>query len=175
MLALLRIFELYRKLKEEPEKDALSRESIRQQAFFGFDIGMKPSDAISILGIKDSTAYRYFQQWKKLPPLFTAKYKLARQLFRKLTQDDRSALARVLASQLRTSEEEVLKQMRKPWAIRQIVTGEWRQWPVKVTHTRTPNILKRALQEFMISLRHPGEVKSIFEMAIDQSINPFEE
>ena len=148
MFVLLRLFELYRKLKEEPEKDALSIESIRQQAFFGFDIGMRPSDMISILGIKDGTAYRYFQQLKKLPPLFTAKYKLARQLFRKLNQDDRSALAKVLASQLRTSDEEVLNQMRKPWAVRQIVTGKWRQWLVKVTYTRTPSILKRALQEF---------------------------
>ena len=48
------------------------------------------------------------------------------------------------------------------------VAGEWRQWPVKVTHTRTPGILKRALQELVISLRHPREVKRIFKMAIDQ-------
>ena len=33
--------------------------------------------------------------------------------------------------------------MRKPWAIRQIVTGEWKQWPVQVTHTRPRGIFIR--------------------------------
>jgi len=161
-----------RRLRREPVKDAIPGRSMRQQAFMAFDLGMRPSEVTTMLGIKDSTAYRYFQQWKKLPRLSSTKYKLARIFFRKLDQDDRRAIARILASQLRTSEEEVLAQMRKPWAIRQIVTGEWKQWPVQVTHTRTGGILKRGIQEMLLSVRHPKEAKYILEMAINQNINP---
>lgn len=164
-----------RRLRREPVKDAIPRRSMRQQTFMVFDLGMRPSEVTTMLGIKDSTAYRYFQQWKKLPRLSSIKYKLARRFFRKLDQDDRRAFTRILASQLRTSEEEVLAQMRKPWAIRQIVTGEWKQWPVQVTHTRTGGILKRGIQEILLSVRHPKEVKYILEMAINQNITPLEE
>ena len=161
-----------RRLRKEPVKDAIPRRSMRQQAFMFFDLGIRPAEVTTRLAIKDTTAYRYFQQWKKLPRLSSIKYKLARRYFRKLDQDDRRALARILASRLRTSEEQVLAQMRKPWAIRQIVTGEWKQWPVPVRHTRGGRVLKIKIQEALLSKRHSKEANYLLELAIDQNITP---
>jgi len=82
-------------------------------------------------------------------------------------------IARLLASELGTSEEGILVQMRKPWAIKQIVTGEWRQWPVRSTSARHKTIFNKGVQ-ILLSLRHSREIRYILEMAINQDINPFE-
>jgi len=138
-----------------------------------FDLGMRPTDVARVIKLSQTTAFRYFQQWKKMPPLFKAKYKLAKRYSRKLGYNERRAIAKLLADELTTSEEEVLAQMRKPWAIKQIVTGEWRQWPVKSTPVRRKTILNKGIQ-ILLSLRHSREVRYILQMAINPNINPFE-
>jgi len=162
----------HQSLKELP-KQAASGRSMRQQAFVAFNFGMRPADVARMLELRETTAYRYFQQWKKMPPLFGIKYQLARRCFRKLSHDDHKVIARLLASELGTSEEGILVQMRKPWAIRQIVTGEWRQWPVRSTSARHKTIFNKGIQ-ILLSLRHSREIRYILEMAINQDINPFE-
>ncbi|TET17124.1 MAG: hypothetical protein E3J81_02235 [Dehalococcoidia bacterium] len=79
-----------------------------------------------------------------------------------------------MAQELGTSEEEVFAQMKKPWAIKQIVTGEWRQWSVNSTDGRPRTVLNKAVQA-LVSLRLSKEVKFILEMAMNQNISPFEE
>jgi len=145
---------------------------MRQQAFMAFDLGIRPTDVARMIKLSQTTAFRYFQQWKKMPLLFKAKYKLARRYFRKLGYNDHRAIARILADELSTSEEEVLAQMRKPWAIKQIVTGEWRQWPVKTAGFRRKARLDTWLQ-ILLPLRKTKEVRHILKMATNQNINPF--
>ena len=155
-------------------KRAVSGRSMRQQAFMAFDMGIRPSSVSRMMGLSPATAFRYFQQWKKLPPLFKLKYHLVKRYFRQLSQNDRRIIARALALELSTSEEAVLAQMRKPWAIKAIVTGQWRQWPVartKVTHRAT---FYTKLQ-LLLSLRSSQEVRHILEVAINQDINPLED
>ena len=154
-------------------RQGISGRSKRQQAFMVFDLGVRPTDSARIVGLSKATAFRYFQQWKKLPPLFEFKYKLARKCFRKLDRSDRKIITQALASELGTTEAEILVQLRKPWAIRQIVTGEWRQWPVKGSAAQRSTIFVKGVQ-LLLSLLHSREVRHILEMAVNQNINPFE-
>lgn len=103
-----------------------------------------------------------------MPPLFGEKYKLARRCFRKLSYDDRRVIARFLASELGTSvKEEILAQMRKPWAIKQIVTGECRQWRVPGEGTRQKVRLSIWLRVGLL-LRKSREARRVLKMAINQ-------
>lgn len=154
-------------------RQGLSGRSRRQQAFMLFDMGMRPADAAPMVGLGKATAFRYFQQWKKLPPLFEVKYKLARWCFRKLDRNERRIIAHALANELGTTEVDISAQLGKPWAMRQIVTGEWRQWSVKSSAARRRTVFGKGVQ-ILLSLRHSREVRHILKMAIDQSITSFE-
>lgn len=158
---------------KDPPKRIVSGRSMRQRAFIAFDLGMRPADVARMIKLSQTTAFRYFQQWKKLPPLFELKYKLARKCFRELGYNDRRIIAQALANELGATEAEISAQLRKPWAIRQIVTGEWRRWPVRSTSARHKTIFNKGVQ-ILLSLRHSREVRYILEMAINQDINPFE-
>jgi len=162
-----------RELHKEPPKRAVSGRSMRLQVFMAFDLGMRPTDVTRMINLSQTTAFRYFQQWKKMPPLFKAKYKLARKCFHELGYNDRRIIARALANELGTTEAQISAQLGKPWAIRQIVTGEWKQWPVKSTCTRHKTIFNKDVR-ILLSLLHSREVRYILEMAINQNINPFE-
>jgi hypothetical protein len=148
--------------------------SVRKQAFLLFDLGFRPADVATILQLKATNAYRYFQQWKKVPPLYQVKYKYIKRCFRKLSQRSRILLAELLAIELCTSAKQVLDQMRKPWAMKQIVTGEWKEWPVTRTHISGRGVVKKVLKEVVLSLKYPAEVKHILEIAINQDIKPTE-
>lgn len=163
-----------RESHKDPPKRAMSDRSMRQQAFMLFDLGMRPTDVTEIIDLSQTTAFRYFEQWKKMPPLFEAKYRLARRCFRKLNHKDRRKIAKILAQELGTSEEEVSAQMKKPWAIKQIVTGEWRQWQINSTGARRKTVLYKGAQ-ILLSLRYSKEVRYIVEMAMNQNTNPFED
>jgi hypothetical protein len=147
---------------------------MRQQAFMLFDLGMRPTDVTEIIDLRQTTAFRYFQQWKQLPPFLETKYKVARRCFRKLNHKDRGKIAQILAQELGTWEGEVSAHMRKPWAIKQIVTGEWRHWRVNSIGARRKTVLNKAVQ-VLVSLRFSKEVKFILQMAMNQNISPFEE
>lgn len=163
-----------RESQKNPPKRAMSSRSMRQQAFMAFDLGVRATDVTEIIDLSQTTAFRYYQQWKKLPPFLETKYKVARRCFRKLNHKDRRKIAQILAQELGTWEGEVSAHMRKPWAIKQIVTGEWRQWSVNSTDGRPRTVLNKAVQ-VLLSLRFSKEAKFILEMAMNQNINPFEE
>ncbi len=146
--------------------------SLRQQVFQLFDYGFQPGDLPQQLPIKTEAAFTYHQQWKRLPPFFGLKYRIARKLFRQINNRDRRNIARYLAVELGTTVDQILDNMRRPWAVKQIVTGEWRQWPVKKTPRRG-----RLLAEGMKSLRRLGysrQVKDILELAMNQEWDPME-
>jgi hypothetical protein len=81
-----------------------------------FDFGYGPIFVAKSLGIKQQTAFTYFQQWKQLPPAFRARYAAARRSFRHLDHRDRRTIAGFLAQELDTSEEQVMAHMSKPSA-----------------------------------------------------------
>lgn len=154
-----------RQVNKNTPKQATSSMSLRRQAFMLFDMGMRPTDAAHIIGMNRLTAYRYFQQWKRRPRFLEPTYEVARRYFRRLTPGDRRVLAKALALQLGASEDEISAQMRKPWAVKQIVAGEWRRWPVESTGGK--NILAKAYLRLLLAT-HSEEVRSILEMATDQ-------
>lgn len=147
--------------------------STRSRAFLAFDLGTRPARVAKMLNAKPTTIYRYHQQWKKLPPSFQIKYKAARKLYNKLSYSERSAFVKLLAARLGGSEEEVQALMIKPWALRQIVTGEWKQWPVSRTHPILNMRLNTWLRGGLLVLRSQ-EARNLLKLADDQEINPLE-
>ena len=120
--------------------------------------------------MKATTAYRYFQQWKKLPPDYLLKYELMKKYYRKLDSTERRLIAEWLATSTDTTVAEILTQMRKPWALKQLVTGEWRQWPVRKRHIS--QIHQLAVQTRITLLeRRSTEARYVIEMASNQSIS----
>ena len=87
---------------------------MRRQSFLLFELGLRPAEVAAMLRTKRTNAYRYFQQWKRMPPLYQEKYQLMKGYFRKLNKRDRMALAQIFAVELGTSVEEVVNQMNKP-------------------------------------------------------------
>lgn len=147
--------------------------SMRKKVFLLYDVGKRPSETAEILGIKDTHAYRYYQQWKHLPPLFYPKYREARKLWRKLSQADRTMFVRALALKINASEKELEVLVRKPWSLKAIVSGEWKNWPVrriKITFT------ERLLLQVKLTtwLSSSQDASHLVELAFDQSIKPEE-
>ena len=139
--------------------------SRRQLALFLFDTGSRPAEIGNALKIKKATLFRYYQQWKKKPPFFEYQYREARKCFRRIGNGGRRQVASFLARQLGTSEEELLQQMEKPWAIKQIVTGEWKQWPVQRTSEK-PRTAPDQLKELLLSRFYGREVREIVDIAM---------
>lgn len=149
-------------------QSGLSR-SIRQKAFLLYDIGKRPSETAKILGIKDTHGYRYYQQWKRLPPMFYPKYREARKFWRKLSQADRSMFVRMLAFTISALEKEVEEYMRKPWSFRAIVSGEWKNWPVgQIKLGFTERLLLKAKLKMWLGSSQYGRL--LVELALDKSI-----
>lgn len=103
-----------RESQKNPPKRAMSGRSMRQQAFMAFELGMRPTEVARMIKLSRATAFRYFQQWKNLPPFLETKYRLARRCFRKLNDNERRKIAKVLAHELGTSEEEVSASSKRP-------------------------------------------------------------
>jgi hypothetical protein len=162
---------------QELHKDELKQtnygRSARAWAFDFFDDGSRPVHVARTLDIDQATAFRYYQQWKKLPPFFKYKYKAARLWFRRLGYRNRKKISRVLARELGTSVKEVSFHMQKPWAVKQIVSGEWRKWPVNRTRGQRKHILNSMLGKAW-QLAYPREAKYILDLAMNQHIDPFE-
>ena len=155
-------------------KRAMSGRSMRQQAFMAFDLGMRPTNVAAIIDLSRITAFRYFEQWRKLPPFLEMKCKLARRCFRKLDHKDRRKIAQIWHRSSVPQKKKFSAQMKKPWAIKQIVTGEWRQWRVSSTRAQPKTVLCKGVR-ILVSPRYFKEVKYIVEMAMNQNINPFED
>jgi plastocyanin len=136
-----------------------------------FDFGHGPVFVANALGIKQQTAFTYFQQWKQLPPAFQARYAAARRSFRQTSHRDRQTIAGFLARELQTSPEEGLARMSSPWAVKQIASGQWRQWPVEQLPRSTTGAIRKGLLR-MQRLAAPRHVKVILDLAVDQEYNP---
>ena len=66
---LRRLLGLKRTRKYPIQRDWFGK-SLRQRCFEAFDEGERPAEVIKELKAKESTVFRYFQQWKKVGPTF---------------------------------------------------------------------------------------------------------
>ncbi len=160
-----------RNSKKESDSSAMS---VRQECFWWFDLGLKPVKVASLLGVSINTVHRYYAQWKKMVPWFQLKYQAARNCAHKLTNRDRRAIAETLANELGTSCDAVTEYMSQPWALKQLVNNEWRQWlmpQVDKTSTGKMTELKNRLFSGQIS----EEAEIIIEIALNPDWSPVDD
>lgn len=148
--------------------------SDRSRAFLLFEFGWRPSEVADVLQAKFSTICRYHSQWKKLPSLFHGKYQYAKKIYRKLSRHDRGIIADVLAHEIGTTKVFVLAKMQEPWGIRQMVTGEWREWAEPDKKPRRFAKLRNPLTKIQLMMA-PVEVKTIIEFALNPDIETIDD
>ena len=165
-----------RLIKEQALENTRSgsiKTSKRQTLFFCFEWGFRPAYAARLTNTPLTTAFRYYQQWKKLPLNFFVKYKVARVYYRELGGRDKRKIARVLAEELSTTEHEVLIHMQKPWALHQIVIGRWRQWPIRIIPEKAPTIIDTVIRA-LAPLTYSEEVSYILTIAFNQGVTDYD-
>jgi hypothetical protein len=115
---------LFKKTRKYPIKRNEFGESARQQAFTLFSNGFRPAQIFrdKMVPVKKTTLFRYHSDWKKLknvPP-----YSVFRKL-RKNHPEIADDNIKMLAEELKISEEEVVVLWSKPWGVKQLLSGEW--------------------------------------------------
>jgi len=79
------------------QKRRVRRTSVRSLVLMFFERGTRPSEVARRLDVKPETAYRYYQQWKKLPRYTDQRYQVVRSSYRHMGGAERREVARVLA------------------------------------------------------------------------------
>jgi len=88
-----------------------------------FDEGERPVEVTKLLEMKDSTAKRYFQQWKKLGPNFERKYAYTKSLFER-SAPDRDNNLELFARACGITKEKLEVILAKPQGLRQLMSGK---------------------------------------------------
>ncbi len=110
---------------------------------------MRPVEAADELKMKESTAKRYFQQWKKLGPNFEKQYTYVRGLFKK-TAPDRDRNLDLFAKTWGIPKEKLEAILTRPHGLRQLMTGKF-YFP---GHANTDHKLHVALELALIISNH---------------------
>ena len=117
-----------RKLLKRGRKYPIQRDQFgrsgRRRAFDAFDKGLRPAKVAREEHIKPRTAYRYFQDWKKLPKNLEMQYKAFKTL-KKRGIDITGENIELLAEGLGMSQEEVRRDLQKPWGLKRLLMGKW--------------------------------------------------
>lgn len=127
----------------ESKAELKSHLSLRSKAFLFFNaLGMRPLKFSSIYHCKPETAFRYYQQWKRLPRYYEQHYALAKRLFHHLSHGEKEILMLGLAINKCTSLQEIQAYLQTPWAIKQLISGKWTDWPTTQLNNKEINKLK---------------------------------
>jgi len=118
-------FEIGRGRRYPIKRDDEGR-SARQRAFALFDAGLMPAEVAAKVGVSARTARRYRSDWRKRPTDYHFKCVLIRQSLRHPSVRD--LFATEIASRLDLPVRFVMRRLSQPWAVKQIVTGEWVNW-----------------------------------------------
>lgn len=108
--------------------------SARQRAFVLFDQGCTPAGVAAQVEISARTARRYHADWKKRPHDYPIRYTLMKMALR--DQHLRLSMAQAVASDLKLPVRTVLPYLSRPWAAKQLLTGEWRNWAAEERERR---------------------------------------
>lgn len=134
---------LHKSRKYSIQKDEYGR-SLRERCFELFYKDWRPAQVARELCMKPKTAYRYFEDWKKLPKDLETTYKLWRKEIKNHTEfSDR--VVELLAKALEMSREEVIQRLQRPWGIKQLLKGEWVALRSKETQNKPEARLRTAL------------------------------
>lgn len=120
----LSVNKIRKKSRKYPIQRDITGRSGRRRAFDAFDKGLRPAQVAREENIKPKTAYRYFQDWKKLPKNLEMKYKGFKTL-KKHDIDFSEKTIELMTEALGMSEEEVMERLQKPWGIKQLIMGKW--------------------------------------------------
>ncbi|MFC2032449.1 hypothetical protein ACFLUS_03685 [Chloroflexota bacterium] len=112
--------------------------------------------------MKPETCFRYYQDWKKKPKYYNVRCKAARALFRSFSTIERRIFIEILANELCADTKLITKILRKPWSIKQLVTGEWRDWVEYEPRHKTSRIQQTRI--WWVLIRYP-KVRMMLEIA----------
>jgi len=118
------IRKLFKRGRKYPIKRDQFGRSGRRRAFDAFDKGLRPAKVAREKNIKPRTCFRYYQDWKKLPPNLERNYELAKAI-RKSGGELHKDIINILADSLGISEEEVNSRLQKPWGLKRLLMGKW--------------------------------------------------
>ncbi len=99
-------------------------QSLRTRCFQLFSEGERPVEVAKELEMKEATAKRYFQQWKKLGPDFERMYIFTKGLFKR-TAPDRDSNLSLFAKAYGIPKEELETLLSRPHGLRRLLTGKF--------------------------------------------------
>jgi len=130
---------LFRKQRKYPIKRDEFGKSARRRAFKLFDKGERPSKVAPQVGISPRTAYRYFEDWKKLPRKLEEIYPIIRRLL-KQDPDFPEGIQKEIADALGVPVEDLKARLEEPWGARRLMLGRLKpkekMRPMKKEHLR---------------------------------------
>ena len=169
----LSVNKIRKKSRKYPIQRDIIGQSGRRRAFDAFDKGKRPAKVAREEGIKPKTAYRYFEDWKKLPKNLEMKYKGFKTL-KKSGIDFSEGTIELLGKGLGMSEEEVTERLQKPWGLKQLLMGKWPNYARTKRQSEQESRLESAL--WLINLidrkglsRDEAQVKIKKIMELDDS------
>lgn len=112
-----------RKSRKYPVQYDDRGQSLRARRFELYDDGKRPVDVAKELGMKQSTAYRYFQQWKQLGPNSERKYTYVKGLL-KQSASYRNHTLELFARACGIQQEDLETILAQPHGLRRLMTGK---------------------------------------------------
>jgi len=133
---------IFRRRKNRIKRDAAGS-SARQRAFGLFGEGRRPAEVSRTIGIPTRTAYRYFEDYKKLHNRLP--YSQIKKWMRKNPQFNEKVID-LLVSRLDISREETIALLEKPWGLAQGMAGKWPNYRLNKQQTDIEARLLAALE-----------------------------
>ncbi len=121
-MKLRRLFHI-KKARKYPIKRDKEGLSLRARCFELFEQGKRPAEVARELKMEETTAYRYFRDWKRLGPNFETQYAYVKSLFIK-TAPDRDRNIEIFAKACGISKEEFGAILSRPHGLRRFLTGQ---------------------------------------------------
>ncbi len=119
----MRLFRVNKSRKYPVQYDDIGQ-SLRTRCFKLFDEGKRPVEVAKELGMKETTAYKYFQQGKRLGPNFERKYSYVKDLL-KPSAPDRNHTLELFARACGITKKELETILDKPHGLRRLMTEKF--------------------------------------------------